>query len=181
MSDINEHEDIDFEAEDELGDLGALKAKLKKLKEELVNAKAERQEYLDGWQRCKADAINAKREALQDGERVAKRERESLIFELIPVLDSFDMAMGGPAWESVDSNWRSGVEHIRTQLLNVLSQNGVERFGKNGEEFNPHLHEAAQNEENGTLAAGHVLKVLRYGYKSGERILRPAQVIVSSG
>jgi molecular chaperone GrpE len=174
------HEDVDFELEEDLGDIGAARAKLQKLKAELAEVKKERQEYLDGWQRCKADSINSKREALESAERMSSRTREALIEEIIPVLDSFDMAVGGASWESVDSNWRAGIEHIRTQLLNVLERYGVTRFGKSGEDFNPHLHEAVQKDTDGSLSPNKIIKVLRFGYMSGEKVLRPAQIIVSS-
>ncbi len=178
-------EDIDFEPEDdpsrrvedeaELGSLASLQAKLKKLREELAVAKKERQEYLDGWQRSKADAVNTKREDAARIERMGSMIRESFVEDLLPTLDAFDMAMQGDAWQKVDQNWRSGVEHIRTNLLKVLEQNSVEAFGKAGEMFDHALHEAVQEEEG---EAGVILRVLRRGYKAGEKIIRPAQVVV---
>lgn len=174
------HEEIDFEPEEELGDIGAARAKLQKLKAELKDAKKERQEYLDGWQRCKADSINSKREAMEAGERQGARARESVLEEIIPVLDSFDMAIGGASWESIDSNWRAGMEHVRTQLLNVLERHGVQRFGKIGDDFNPHIHEAIQKEADGSLSPNKVIRVVRFGYKFSEKVMRPAQVIISS-
>lgn len=174
-------EDIDFEPEEELGDLGAAQAKLKKLKDELAKLKLERQEYLDGWQRCKADSVNARRETLQNAERAGARALESFVEELIPALDGFDMAMGSEVWESVDAPWRSGIEHIRNNLLEVLSRHGVERFGKVGDTLDPKLHEAVQEIADVPGKPHSVVRILRFGYKSGERILRAAQVIIKSG
>lgn len=168
-------EDVDFEPEDELGSTGALKEKLKKLRDELEKTKKERQEYLDGWQRSKADAVNAKREDTARIERIGSMVRESFVEDLLPTLDAFDMAMQGDAWQKVDNNWRSGVEYIRTNLLKVLEQNGVSVFGQPGDTFDHALHEAVQEEEG---EAGVVLRVLRRGYKTGEKIIRPAQVVV---
>jgi molecular chaperone GrpE len=168
--------DIDFEPEDELGDIGALQAKMKKLKEELAAVKKERQEYLDGWQRAKADLINAKKDAGEALHRATGAGKEYFIEELIPALDSFDMAMRGEAWQKVDAAWRSGVESIRSQILGVLAAHGIETFGKEGEGFDPMLHEAIQELDGGdshTLA-----RVLRSGYRSKSRILRPAQVAI---
>lgn len=170
--------DVDFEPEDELGSIGAVKAKMQKLKEELEKVKAERQEYLDGWQRCKADSVNARREALEAGERQGKRAKESLLEDFIPALDGFDMAAGSPSWETVDAGWRGGIEQIRNQLLDVLSRNGVERYGKVGDQFDHALHEAVEERDDMPGESGAILRILRYGYKSGSRILRPAQVIV---
>ncbi len=173
-----ENNDVDFEPEEELGDLGAAQAKLKKLKEELAKAKQERQEYLDGWQRCKADSVNARKEALQSAERQGARAKEGLIEDIIPALDGFDLAMGTPAWESVDAGWRSGIEQIRNQFLDVLAQQGVERFGKVGDTFDHALHEAVEERDDLAGESGTVQRILRYGYRMNGRVLRPAQVIV---
>jgi len=179
--DPEELHDVHFEPEEDLGDLGAAHAKLKKLRDELEKVKKERQEYLDGWQRCKADSINARKDALATAERAAERAKEAFLLEIIPVLDSFDMAMGNEAWESVDSGWKSGIEHIRNQLLEVLEHNGVKRFGAVGEQLDPHLHEAVQEVDDAPGEPHSIIKILRYGYMMGDRVVRPAHVIVKSG
>ncbi len=190
---MNENEqanDINFEPEEdpsrlvedeaELGDLGAAQVKFKKLKDELAKVKVERQEYLDGWQRCKADSVNARKEMMVGAERMASRAKEGFVEELIPALDGFDMAAGSPLWESVDPQWRSGIDQIRNHILDVLSRNGVERFGNVGDAYDHSLHEAV--EENADLPgeSGTIAKVVRYGYRIGTQVLRPAQVVVKS-
>jgi len=172
-----ELETLDFEPEDALGEAGALKAKLKKLRDELEQAKKERQEYLDGWQRCKADSVNARKEADAGAKRTAELLREALVHDIIPALDSFDMAAGSEAWASVGDGWRSGMEQVREQLLGALRSHGIERYGKVGEPFDHRIHEAIEERDNMPGESGTVARVLRYGYKSGDRILRPAQVI----
>ena len=176
MNDELQSEDIDFEPEDELGETGAAKAKLKQLREELKEAKAKRDEYLDGWQRCKADAVNAKKDAQETATRAAGRGKEILVEELIPALDGFDMAMQGSGWESVDKAWRSGVESIKGQIEGVLKAHGVEIYGTEGEKFDPSLHEPIQEAEGGDSHT--IAKVFRRGYRTKERVLRPAQVSV---
>lgn len=172
--------DVDFEPEEELGDIASAKAKLAKLKAELAAAKKERQEFLDGWQRCKADSVNARREALASAERISERAKDGLVLELIPVLDSFDMATGSEAWEAVDPTWKSGMEHIRNQLLDVLQGNGITRFGKIGEQFDPKKHEAIQETDEMPGLPHSIVKIIRFGYAAGDRIIRPAQVIVKA-
>jgi molecular chaperone GrpE len=176
ISPPEEHEDIDFEPEDEMGSLGAVKAKMQKLRDELKEAKVKRDEYLDGWQRCKAEMVNSKKEALETAARATGRGKEILVEELIPALDGFDMAMQGDAWNSVDKAWRSGVESIKGQIEGVLRSHGVEIFGTVGENFDPALHEPIQEAEGG--ASHTVAKVLRRGYRTKERVLRAAQVSV---
>ena len=169
-----------MEPEEELGDLGAAQAKLKKLKDELARVKTERQEYLDGWQRCKADSVNARKDALASADRAAARIKENLIEDIIPVLDGFDMAAGSAAWASVDEQWRSGIDRIRNQLLDTLGRHGVERYGKVGDIFDHAEHEAVEERTDVAGESGTIAKVLRYGYRMNERVLRPAQVIVKA-
>ena len=175
-----EIEDINLEPEEELGDLGAAQAKLKKLKDELAKIKQERQEYLDGWQRCKADAVNARKEMLAAADRLGERAKEALLEDVIPVLDGFDMAAGSSAWESVDAQWRSGIDRIKNQLLDMLGRHGVERFGKVGDVFDHAVHEAMEERTDVAGESGTIAKILRYGYKINGRVLRPAQVIVKA-
>lgn len=172
------HEEIDFEPEDEMGESGAAKAKIAKLREQLKEAQQKRDEYLAGWQREKADAVNTKREAAAAHERHHARGKESIIEDIIPVLDSFDMAAGGEAWANVDESWRSGIDQIRNQLLGVLSRHGVERYGKIGDVYNHNEYEVVQEMDDVAGESGEVVRVLRSGYKMGDRVIRPAQVIV---
>jgi molecular chaperone GrpE len=185
---IKEHKDgapeeelqneVNFEPEEELGDIAAAQTKLKKLKEELAKIKLERQEYLDGWQRCKADNINAKKDAEMRAGRTAELLREALVHDIIPALDSFDMAGGSEAWGEISDGWKSGMELVRDQLVDALRRHGVERFGKVGDAFDHTFYAAVEERDDVAGEAGTIARILRYGYKAGERILRPAQVIV---
>lgn len=169
--------DIDFEQEDEQGTAAAYKAKLDKLKHELHEAKQKRDEYLDGWQRAKADMANIRREAAADALRAGARGKEALVEDLLPALDSFDMAAMSESWGAIDESWRSGMEQVRNQLLNALSQHGIERFGKVGDTLDHALYEVAQEVDDAAGESGTVVRILRYGYRNGDRIIRPAHVI----
>ncbi|KKW23446.1 MAG: Protein GrpE [Candidatus Kaiserbacteria bacterium GW2011_GWC2_52_8b] len=170
-------EEVNFEPEEELGDLGVVQAKLKKLKDELTQVKKEKQEYLDGWQRCKADSINAKREAVMSSVRAAEMLREELVHDVIPVLDSFDVAAGSEQWANLDAGWRGGMENVRSQLLDALERHGVKRFGKVGDIFDSQLHDVVQEVDDVAGEPHSIIRILRYGYRSGDRVLRPAQVV----
>jgi len=177
MNDRSDDE-INFEPEDEMGDIGAAQTKIKKLRDQLKEAQEKRDEYLDGWQRCKADSINARKEAAERHDRAHGRGKESVLEDIIPVLDSFDMAASGEAWLAVDENWRNGVDLIRNQLLDVLSRHGIERFGRIGDHFDHLFHEAVQEVDDMPGESGEIVHVVRFGYKIGDRVIRPAQVIV---
>ncbi len=174
------NDDIDFEPEEELGSVASAQAKLKKLRDELEKVKKERQEYLDGWQRCKADSINTKKDIESRAARSAEMLREALVHDIIPALDSFDMAAGSEAWAEVADGWKSGMELVRDQLIDALRRHGVERYGKVGEFFDPVFHEVAEERDDVAGEAGSIIRILRYGYKAGERVLRPAHVVLKS-
>lgn len=176
MNDEREN-DIDFEPEEEFGSVGAAHAKLKKLKEELEKVKKERQEYLDGWQRCKADSINARKDIEARASRSAETLREALVHDIIPALDSFDMATESEAWSSIGEGWRSGMERVRDQLIDALKRHGVERYGKVGDMLDHAMHEVVQEQDDVAGESGEIMRIVRAGYRSTERVLRPAQVI----
>jgi molecular chaperone GrpE len=178
MNDESDRDDINIEPDQDFGDIDAASTKIASLRKELKEALSKRDEYLAGWQRCKADSLNTRKEIMLQSERAAQREKEQVAQDLIPVLDSFDMASATEAWESVSNEWRSGVKHIQNQLIEVLQRYGVERFGKAGDTFDPHLHEVVQEIEDGDSESGLILKVLRFGYKMGARVIRPAHIIV---
>lgn len=173
-------DDVDFEPEEELGSQRAAQSKLKKLKAELEKVKEERQAYLDGWQRCKADNVNARREADARAARSAELLREELVHELLPALDSFDMAQGSEAWSEVADGFRSGMEHVYNQLIEALKKHGVERLGKVGEKLDPALHEVVEMREDIAGEPDTIVRVLRYGYRTKDKILRPAHVVLKS-
>jgi molecular chaperone GrpE len=173
--------DIEFESEEAEGsDLVFAIKKIEKLKKELKECKAEKQEYLDGWQRLRADVANKKRDDAEIGKLAGQNAKLEIIESILPVLDSFDMAFSGETWKNVDAAWRGGVEHIHSQLEGVLLQNDIKPFAEVGDFFDPILHEGveemeAKNEEDD----GKLASVLRRGYKFGVKILRPAQVKIS--
>jgi molecular chaperone GrpE len=183
MADENEIDDVEFEADDspDSNTHEKLLAKVEKLKSDLKKSQAEKQEYLDGWQRMRADVANVKRDQSQAMAGIQSAVKEEVISDFIPILDSFDMAMQGEGWNSVNDSWRKGVEYIHAQCLAVLDKHGIASFGKAGELFDPQLHESAQEVEDASVSAHSIVRVLRHGYRMNGRLIRPAQVIVSLG
>ena len=167
----------DFELENDEAGAEVQSDKIKKLRAELEKCKEEKQEYLVGWQRCKADSINARKDAVLMAERSGNRSRDALVEDIIPALDSFDMAIASDAWVSMDSNWRTGMENVRSQLITALSSQGVSAYAEIGDDFDPVLHEAVQ-EVDAEGKPGSVVKVLRRGYRTHGNIIRPARVAI---
>lgn len=153
---------------------------IKKLREKIKSLEAEKQEYLTGWQRAKADLINARKRDEEDKRAFAKRAAEDIVTELIPVLQSFESAMGNKAhWEKVDKNWRIGVESIAQQLKLALANHGLTEIDPIGKEFDPSRDEAIEhvpvNEKN---RHNLVIEVLQKGYALHGTVIRAPRVKV---
>ncbi|MES2060141.1 MAG: nucleotide exchange factor GrpE, partial [Patescibacteria group bacterium] len=87
--------------------------------------------------------VNARRRDEEAKQEFLKFSKQNIIEEILPVLDSFDLAMGNKeSWESVSSEWRTGVENIYNQFLGILSKHGVTPFGAIGDAFDPNLHQS---------------------------------------
>lgn len=158
-----------------------LKATLKKTRKDLKEAQKEKQEYLTNWQRERADFQNYKKDEDSRITRAKNLTKEMFVEELLPVLDAYDMAFANKeAWEKVEKNWRMGVEYIHQQLIKVLADHGVSEISpKIGEEVDPNIHEALDTVENfDESMSGKIAEVTQKGYKSTDRIIRPARVKV---
>ncbi len=153
---------------------------IKKLKDKLKKAEAEKQEYLTGWQRAKADLVNARKRDEADKQEFMKYANERLIEGIIPVLESFDMAMGNKeAWEKVDKNWRVGVEYIYSQLKKVLADSGLVEVNPSGEMFDINRDEATEYVPVDDPKDHHkIVAVIQKGYILNGRPLRPPKVKV---
>lgn len=153
---------------------------IKKLRERLKKAEGEKQEYLTGWQRDKADFVNARKRDAAEHVEFVKFANERLIDAIIPVLDSFELAMSNKeAWEKADKNWRVGVEYISNQLRKVLADAGLEEINPTGQKFDPARDEAASYEPADNADKDHIiLGVVQKGYSLNGRPLRPAKVRV---
>jgi len=145
----------------------ATPAALKKLREKLKESIKEKQDNLDGWQRARADFANFKRqEALINADKEA-RIVSDLIEALLPALDTLELTL---KHEDTPTG-----RMLEAQFLDSLARLNVKKFGKPGEAFDPHKHEAlVQKGDN------HIIEsVERSGYSVDEKIIRPAQVIIS--
>jgi len=176
-------DDVVIEDSDEDGNVGSPAEQLKKLRERLKKAVAEKQEYLDGWQRLRADFLNYKKrtdEALKSAEETGKAV---FIEDLLSAVESFDMAMANKeAWEKVEKNWRVGVEYIYQQLSTALESHGLKALTPAvGDPFDPTLHSAVESIHTDDPTKDHtVAEVIQKGYKLGESVLRHPKVKVYS-
>lgn len=153
--------------------------KIKKIQKRLRECEQERQEYLNGWQRARADIVNREKELLLERDQAVSRAVTDAFIEVFPILDSFDMAFSNKeAWEKVDKDWRMGVEQIYTQAIQVLKQAGISVIKVDGV-FDPRIHEQVQiREVDNKKDDGRILSEIQKGYRKGDHILRPAKVVI---
>jgi molecular chaperone GrpE len=149
--------------------------------EELRSRAAKADEHWDRLLRISADFENFKKRAAREKQDAIKFANESLMQKLIPVLDSFDMAMAAVPADAPDAakSLRAGVDMIGQQLRNALTDAGLEEINAAGQPFDPNFHEAVSQQESAGVPEGQVLQQLRKGYKLRDRLLRPATVIVA--
>lgn len=177
-----EQHEITLEPSEEAENLRDPAETVKKLKEQLKSCQKERQEFLDGWQRAKADFINAKKREEEERGEFIKFSKRELIKELLPALDSFHTAFGNKeVWEKVDLNWRMGVQYIYSQLLAVLEKHGITLIDpKVGELFDPKKHASIGTISVSEKKTDHtVAEVVQKGYALHGKILEPAKVRIA--
>lgn len=152
---------------------------------ELEKIKKERDEYLDGWRRAKADLINYKKDELKRLEEVARFGSESLILELISILDDFDLALATLEKEPASAKASAGqgdpttkgLYMIRSRFEDILKRRGLERIEvKVGDKFDPNYHEAVTTITGGEEGA--VAEEIETGYKLHGKVIRPSRVKV---
>jgi molecular chaperone GrpE len=146
------------------------------LQERLEQLEAERDEYLADLQRLAADFDNYRKRAVRDQESLVARAHERLVKELLPVLDDLERALEAAA-EHEEAKLEEGVRLVHRELRNALAKEGLVEIETNGR-FDPHVHEAlltqASEEDDGAI-----LQVIQKGYRLGDRVLRPARVVIS--
>jgi molecular chaperone GrpE len=138
----------------------------------------ERDEYLDALQRLKAEFDNYRKRVARDQQELAARAHERLVSQLVPVLDDLERALEAASLHE-EAKLEDGVRLVHRALADALGKEGLAEIPTDGK-FDPHTQEALlaqpSDEEEGT-----VIQVLQKGYTLGDRVLRPARVVVSAG
>ena len=145
--------------------------------DELTRTARERDEYLDALQRLKAEFDNYRKRSARDQESLGARAAERLVRELLPVLDDLERALVA-AEEHEEAKLEDGVRLVHRQLAELLRKEGLVEIETNGK-FDPHVHEALLSQPS-EAEEGSVLDVLQKGYVLGDRVLRPARVVVAA-
>ena len=152
-------------------------AEAEEIVSELDMLQRERDDLLDTTRRLQADFENYRKRVLREQTALVERATESLLEQLLPVLDSFELAVTSLDKHEVDDQVRKGIELTFAEFMAVLERGGLERIDARGAAFDPNEHEAVlQDDGDGDP---HVGDVLRTGWKLKGRVLRPAMVKVT--
>jgi molecular chaperone GrpE len=138
----------------------------------------ERNDLLDTTQRLQADFENYRKRVLREQTALVERATEGLVEQLLPVLDSFELALANLGHDLEVDRVRKGIELVYAELSGVLERSGLERIDALDEPFDPNEHEAVMQEDGDGEGEPRVGGVLRAGWKLKGRVLRPAMVKV---
>jgi molecular chaperone GrpE len=144
----------------------------------LESVTRERDEYLDALQRLKAEFDNYRKRVARDQRELAARAHERLMKELVPVLDDLERALEA-AGNHEEAQLEEGVRLVHRAFADALAREGLVQIETDGK-FDPHTQEALLSQPS-EEEEGSVIQVLQKGYSLGDRVLRPARVVVSGG
>lgn len=150
------------------------------LQKELQEAKAKADEYLDGWQRARAEFANYKKRQEQQNADLRAFATIDLIRKLLPIQDDFERAVKTLPEGITHMTWIEGVMLIQRKLKLILESEGVKEIEVHKNDlFDPALHEAISHDEAEGVESGHIIEEVQKGYKIGDRVIRPTLVRVA--
>ena len=174
-------EKYDLAVDETLQDEGIpVEEKLELLKAAWKASEDKAAEYLDGWQRAKAEFLNYKKRINRDREQFNKDAIGRVVKNYLPIVDDLERALKDKPQNGEYANWVGGIELIYRKLVTTLENDGVVPMDAAGNMFDPNLHEAVAQLENSEHESGQIIEVIQTGYFIGERVLRPARVCIAA-
>ena len=156
-------------------------AEVAKLQKELDQALKQSNEYLEGWQRERAEFFNYKKRVEREQSQGSQNAVGNAIRRYLDIADDLARALNNknrPA-EGDAATWAEGIDLIYRKMLNAFEADGVMRMETDSKFFDPNLHEAISHEDSPSHESGQIIEVVQPGYTIGERVLRPARVRVA--
>jgi molecular chaperone GrpE len=154
---------------------------LEALQQALDEARAKEAEYLDGWQRARAELANARKRFQKEQQQAYVNAKADVLVRVLPIVDDFERALDTLPQDLSNQPWIEGIKLIQQKAQGLLAQEGVEPIDTAGQEFDPFWHQAVTHEPSGEVPAGEVIAEMQRGYRMGDRVLRPSMVRVSAG
>ncbi|MFH1820504.1 MAG: nucleotide exchange factor GrpE [Candidatus Nealsonbacteria bacterium] len=146
------------------------------MEEKLKKCEQQRDEYLAGWQRARADFLNYKKEEARKMAEFLNLANAEIILDVLPILDSFEKAEKEMSKDKKD-DYIQGFLQIKNQLHNFLKKQGVQEIKSLNEKFDPRFHEAVEISEG--QESGIIAEEIQKGYQLNGQVLRPAKVKVN--
>ena len=148
--------------------------------EKLAIAEAKAAEYLEGWQRARAEFANARKRLERERGEARRNATIDVVGRLLPILDDFERAMESVPGNIANDSWFEGVALVYRKLTSILDNVNIERIEAVGQPFDPNQHEAVLQEESDEYESGVVVRELQTGYRLNDRVIRPAMVVVAA-
>jgi molecular chaperone GrpE len=153
--------------------------KIELLQAEIDKLRQQSQEYLDGWQRERAEFANYKKRKEKESQLLQNNISGNIIRKYLDIVDDLERALQNQPEEGEGASWAKGIELIYRKFLSALEAEGVVPMKVKGQQFDPNLHEAISLEPNEEYESGQIIEVLRNGYLIGDRVIRPASVRIA--
>jgi len=179
----NEQNDSTFNEESILEDQVAepeSEEQVTALKTALEEMDKKAEEYLDGWQRARAEFANYKKRILRENMDIRQVARGEVIKLYLDIADDLERALQEKPEAGDGETWAEGIEIIFQKLRARLEVEGIKPMNPIGEEFDPNIHEALMKEESEEFESGQIIEVMQEGYWLGDKVLRPALVRVAA-
>jgi molecular chaperone GrpE len=142
---------------------------------------ADLERFRDLALRSQADFDNFRKRSSREKEDAMKYANAQLLERLIPIIDNFELGLAAAGGDAKSSPILAGMSMVAKQLTDFLTEAGVTPIDATGQPFDPNLHEAIGQENSPNVPEGTVIRQLRKGFKLKDRLLRPANVIISKG
>ena len=146
---------------------------------QIERLQAESAEYLDGWQRARAEFANYKKRIEREREDARSRITGEVIARYLGIVDDLSRALSEPVNGEDTQDWVAGIDLIYQKFIALLEAEGVEPIEPENVPFDPNYHEAISFEEDDQIKSSYVIDYTQRGYTLGERVLRPALVRVA--
>jgi molecular chaperone GrpE len=173
-----EANEVELETGDELEE-EVEASEIELLQAEIDGLRQQSQEYLDGWQRERAEFANYKKRKEKESQQLQTNISGNIIRKYLDIVDDLERALQNRPEDGEGASWAKGIELIYRKFLSALEAEGVVPMEVKGQQFDPNLHEAISQEPNDEYESGQIIEVLRNGYLIGERVIRPASVRIA--
>jgi molecular chaperone GrpE len=179
VTEIDAIEEAELIQENDVVDDEALSAE-PTLEEQLALAQAEAAKNLEGWQRTLAEFSNARKRLERQRADAYTNALIDIATKLLPIVDDFDRLVANAPTDIGENEWFTGLQLVQRKMLGTFDYIKLEPIDALGQPFDPNQHEAIMQEPSDEYESGTVINVFQTGYKMGERIIRPAVVVVAA-